>query len=220
MRQESTFIAVMFEIAAYKEPLYRNLTSDHVESHLVSLPAGHQPPALKIIAIGESYITPILIKNLDRVATSLVSGTSHDTTLRKTSSDKSSDPMCYFYDELAGIKSVTVDEAHQIVANASTGDKHVHQAVVVLIPSPEAPLTERTWTMFDYALRLPKRFSYEVAYVVAAAEQIFTDRDKAISWYSNEPLWEFDGGTAEALVAEGKSQVVIDYLASIANGAN
>jgi hypothetical protein len=60
----------------------------------------------------------------------------------------------------------------------------------------------------------------EVVRVLAAAEDMAAgDRSRAIFWFTNEPLQDVDYQTPEALVRAGKTQVVIDYIESIAGGA-
>jgi len=60
----------------------------------------------------------------------------------------------------------------------------------------------------------------EVVRVLAAAEDAAGgDRSRAIFWFMNEPLQDFDYNTADSLVRAGKSQVVIDYIESMAGGA-
>lgn len=60
----------------------------------------------------------------------------------------------------------------------------------------------------------------EVVRVLTAAEDVAGgDRHRAIFWFMNEPLQDFDYLTPDALVRMGKSQVVIDYIESIAGGA-
>ncbi|WP_436395392.1 hypothetical protein ACSDBR_14585 [Acidithiobacillus ferriphilus] len=45
------------------------------------------------------------------------------------------------------------------------------------------------------------------------------DRNQAIFWFMNEPLPDLDYLTPDTLVRQGKAQVVIDYIESIASGA-
>lgn len=60
----------------------------------------------------------------------------------------------------------------------------------------------------------------EVVRVLAAAEEAASgDRERAIFWYMNEPLSEFDFRTPDELVSQGKAQVVMDYIESILGGA-
>lgn len=60
----------------------------------------------------------------------------------------------------------------------------------------------------------------EVVRVLAAAEEVAGgDRNRAIFWFMNEPLQVFDYQTPDTLVRAGRSQVVIDYIESIASGA-
>ena len=60
----------------------------------------------------------------------------------------------------------------------------------------------------------------EVVRVLAAAENIAAgDRNRAIFWFMNEPLQDFDYQTPDALVRVGKAQVAIDHIESIAGEA-
>ncbi|NZA27221.1 DUF2384 domain-containing protein [Luteimonas sp. SJ-92] len=60
----------------------------------------------------------------------------------------------------------------------------------------------------------------EVLRVLAAAEDAAGgDRTRAIFWFMNEPLPDFDYQTPDALVRAGKAQAIIDYIESIADGA-
>lgn len=60
----------------------------------------------------------------------------------------------------------------------------------------------------------------EVVRVLAAAECVAEgDRNQAIFWFMNEPLPDFDYLTPDTLVRQGKAQIVIDYIESIAGGA-
>lgn len=52
----------------------------------------------------------------------------------------------------------------------------------------------------------------------AAVDAAGGDRNRAIFWFMNEPLPEFDYRTPDTLVKEGKAQVVVDYIESIAGG--
>ncbi|AWV02712.1 hypothetical protein DM992_25405 [Burkholderia sp. JP2-270] len=54
--------------------------------------------------------------------------------------------------------------------------------------------------------------------VVRAAVAISGNRPVAIDWYKNESLSTFEGRTAKSLVADGRAEAVLRYLASIASG--
>lgn len=54
--------------------------------------------------------------------------------------------------------------------------------------------------------------------LTAAMDAADGDRTRAVFWFMNEPLAEFDYRTPDALVRESKAQVVIDYIESIASG--
>ena len=64
-----------------------------------------------------------------------------------------------------------------------------------------------------------QRFLREVLRVLKAAEDVSGDRNRAIAWYRNEPLAVFDYKTAERLVAEGRSDDVLRFVASFEAGA-
>lgn len=53
--------------------------------------------------------------------------------------------------------------------------------------------------------------------VLRVAEAISGDRDKAVAWLQ-EPIATFDGKTALELVAEGRTDDLLGYLASIESG--
>lgn len=58
-----------------------------------------------------------------------------------------------------------------------------------------------------------------VRVLTAATDAANGDRNRAIFWFMNAPLAEFDYRTPEALVSAGKAQVVIEYIESISGGA-
>jgi hypothetical protein len=60
----------------------------------------------------------------------------------------------------------------------------------------------------------------EALRVLSAAFDIARDRERAIYWYRNSPIPEFQHRTAEQLVAEGKTDAVLSYLASISSGSS
>jgi len=55
---------------------------------------------------------------------------------------------------------------------------------------------------------------------LSAAYEITHDRDRSIFWFRNEPIPEFSHRTAEQIVADGKTDAVINYLTSIASGSS
>lgn len=57
----------------------------------------------------------------------------------------------------------------------------------------------------------------QVERVMQAVEAISGDHDRAVAWLQ-EPLPTFDGKTALELIAEGRTDAVLRYLASIASG--
>lgn len=64
-----------------------------------------------------------------------------------------------------------------------------------------------------------QRFLREALRVIRAATDIADDVDRALFWYRNEPLPPFGYRTAEQLVAEGRTEDVLRYVASLEAGA-
>jgi hypothetical protein len=59
----------------------------------------------------------------------------------------------------------------------------------------------------------------DVVRVLSAAHALNGDIDRALFWFRNQPIAEFDHLTAMQLVEQGKVQAVIDYIESISGGA-
>lgn len=59
----------------------------------------------------------------------------------------------------------------------------------------------------------------EMVRVIAAAGALTGDMAKAIYWYRNEPIADYDHKTAAELVAEGHSDAVMAHLRDLENGA-
>ena len=65
-----------------------------------------------------------------------------------------------------------------------------------------------------------QQYLRDVVRVLTAAEGVAPgDRERVVFWFMNEPLQDFDFQTPDALVRQGKAQVVVDYIESIAGGA-
>jgi len=62
-------------------------------------------------------------------------------------------------------------------------------------------------------------FMREALQVLSAALDVARDRDRAIFWYRNSPIPEFQHRTAEQLVADHQTEAVLLYLSSIGSGA-
>jgi hypothetical protein len=60
----------------------------------------------------------------------------------------------------------------------------------------------------------------DVVRVLSAAYALTGNVDRALFWFRNEPIPDFDHLTAMQLVERGKVQAVIDYLESISAGAS
>ena len=60
----------------------------------------------------------------------------------------------------------------------------------------------------------------DVVRVLSAAHSLTGNVDRALFWFRNEPIAEFDHLTAMQLVERGNVQAVIDYLESINTGAS
>jgi hypothetical protein len=58
----------------------------------------------------------------------------------------------------------------------------------------------------------------ETLQVLSAALGVAHDRERAIYWYRNSPIPEFQHRTAEQLVADHKTEAVLSYLSSIGSG--
>jgi len=72
----------------------------------------------------------------------------------------------------------------------------------------EMPANSRLQTYLREAIR-----------ALSSAFEVTHDRDRSISWFRNSPIPEFDYQTAEKLVAAGKTDAVIAYIASSAAGS-
>ena len=81
---------------------------------------------------------------------------------------------------------------------------HVHRSTVA-----EAPTNMRLQSFMREALQ-----------VLSAALAVAQDRDRAIYWYRNAPIPEFNHRTAEQLVADHRTDAVLSYLTSIGGGAS
>jgi hypothetical protein len=59
----------------------------------------------------------------------------------------------------------------------------------------------------------------EMIKAITAAATLTNDISKAIYWYRNEPIAEYDHKTAAELVAEGHVEAVLAYIRDLENGA-
>lgn len=59
----------------------------------------------------------------------------------------------------------------------------------------------------------------DVVRVLSAAYELTGNIDRALFWFRNNPIPEFDHLTAMQLVERGEVQAVIDYIDSISGGA-
>ena len=59
----------------------------------------------------------------------------------------------------------------------------------------------------------------DVVRVLSAATSLTGNVDRALFWFRNEPIADFDHLTAMQLVERGKVQAVVDYIESISVGA-
>jgi hypothetical protein len=60
----------------------------------------------------------------------------------------------------------------------------------------------------------------EMIRVITATATLTGDMQKALYWFRNEPIADYDHKTAAELVAEGHSDAVLTYLRDLGNGAN
>jgi hypothetical protein len=80
---------------------------------------------------------------------------------------------------------------------------HVHRTTVA-----EAPGNAKLQAFMRDTLR-----------VLSAAMGVSQQPDRAIYWYRNTPIPEFQHKTAEQIVSTGKADTVISYLLSIESGS-
>jgi len=59
----------------------------------------------------------------------------------------------------------------------------------------------------------------DVVRVLSAAHALTGNVDRALFWFRNQPIADFDHLTAMQLVERGQVQAVIDYIESISGGA-
>ena len=59
----------------------------------------------------------------------------------------------------------------------------------------------------------------EMVKVITAAAALTSDLSKAIYWFRNEPISDYDQKTPAELVAEGHVEAVLSYLRDLENGA-
>jgi hypothetical protein len=59
----------------------------------------------------------------------------------------------------------------------------------------------------------------EMVKVITSAASLSGDMSKAIYWFRNEPIADYDQKTAAELVAEGQVEAVLSYLRDLENGA-
>lgn len=64
-----------------------------------------------------------------------------------------------------------------------------------------------------------QQFMRDTLRVLSAAMDVNPDRARAIYWFRNVPIAEFNHLTAETLVAAGKVEAIMSYLSSIAAGS-
>lgn len=59
----------------------------------------------------------------------------------------------------------------------------------------------------------------DIVKVLAAAYRVNEDSERTLFWFLNHPIAEFDYVTPAELVREGKIESLIQYLATLENGA-
>jgi uncharacterized protein (DUF2384 family) len=79
---------------------------------------------------------------------------------------------------------------------------HVHRNTISRAPNSESV----------------QRFLREAVRVLRAASDVSGDVERAMFWYRNAPLPEFDYKTAEQLVSDGRAEDVIRYVLSLETG--
>lgn len=63
-------------------------------------------------------------------------------------------------------------------------------------------------------------FLREAVRVLAAAFSLAESPERALYWFRNHPIRDFDYKTPEVLVSEGKADAVIRYIQSLSAGAS
>ncbi|WP_321912274.1 DUF2384 domain-containing protein [Burkholderia cepacia] len=79
---------------------------------------------------------------------------------------------------------------------------HVHRSTISRAPDSETI----------------QRFLRETLRVLRAATDVSGDVERAIFWFKNEPLREFDYKTAQTLVSERRADAAIQYLQMVEAG--
>lgn len=59
----------------------------------------------------------------------------------------------------------------------------------------------------------------EMVKAISAAARLTGDIDRAIYWYRNEPIADYEHRTAAELVAAGEVEAVLGYIRDLENGA-
>lgn len=54
--------------------------------------------------------------------------------------------------------------------------------------------------------------------ILAVAEEMAGDRQRAVTWFEQQPIPSWGGKTAYELVQEGKADKVLDYLEGVKAG--
>jgi Protein of unknown function (DUF2384) len=60
----------------------------------------------------------------------------------------------------------------------------------------------------------------EIIRILTIAESLCGDTDRALFWFNNEPLADYDNQTPAELCARGQQAAVLGFLAEIEHGAN
>jgi hypothetical protein len=60
----------------------------------------------------------------------------------------------------------------------------------------------------------------EMIRIITATAALTGDLKKAVYWFRNEPILDYDHKTAAQLVADGHADAVMAYLRDLENGAN
>lgn len=65
-----------------------------------------------------------------------------------------------------------------------------------------------------------QRYMRDAVRVLQAASDLRGDVGSALFWFRNHPIRDFDRKTADHLVADGKTEAVLGYLATLEAGAS
>ena len=67
---------------------------------------------------------------------------------------------------------------------------------------------------------LLQAYIHQALAVIGSVVELTNDLPRSVFWYRNEPIREFEFQSAEMLVARNRSDAVLSYLRTVANGSS